>query len=336
VPLHPFTLEASMLRPFRFARALIPVTVVVTSAVLLVAQDAPQGPKPGFGDPVLGRWDLTVKGVKAAYPSWVEIHMRKETQLQGRFVGESGSVRYLTRVDYGDGTLEFTVAPQYEKQQTDLVFTGRLNGDRLEGTTRAPDGTTLNWTGVRAPTLLRDAAPAWGAPVDLFDGQTTAGWRQRSPQTGDCWQVSGGLLTNGPKCTDLITERAFSDFKLHAEFTYPRGSNSGIYLRGRYEVQIQDDAGKVTDALRMGGLYGFLRPYADAAHKAGEQQAYDITLIGRRITIVLNGKTIVDNEAIPGITGGALDSNEGDPGPIMLQGDHGPISFRKVVITPAS
>jgi hypothetical protein len=101
-------------------------------------------------------------------------------------------------------------------------------------------------------------------------------------------------------------------------------------------VQINDDAGRVTDPLRMGGVYGFLRPYTDAALKPGQPQSYDITLIGRRITVGLNGKTIIDNEIIPGITGGALDSNEGEPGPILLQGDHGPVSFRKIVITPSS
>jgi hypothetical protein len=312
-----------------------PAAMLVPGLVLACATVIGQEPKTGFADQVLGRWNLTVKGATAEYPSWVDIHLRKETQLQGRFVGQSGSSRNLTRVEYRDGALEFAVAPQYEKQQVDLVFTGRLAGDRLEGTTKAPDGTSIAWTGVRAPALLRDAVPTWGAAIDLFDGASTAGWRQRGSQAS-CWKVEGGALMNSPKCVDIISERTFSDFKLHAEFSYPPGSNSGIYLRGRYEVQINDDAGRVTDALRMGGVYGFLRPYADAALKPGQPQSYDITLIGRRVTVVLNGKTIIDNEIIPGITGGALDSNEGEPGPILLQGDHGPVSFRKIVITPSS
>lgn len=108
------------------------------------------------------------------------------------------------------------------------------------------------------------------------------------------------------------------------------------YLRGRYEVQIQDDAGKATDSLRMGGIYGFLRPAVNAAGRPGDWQTIDVTLLGRRATVVLNGRTIIDDAEIPGITGGALDSDEGAPGPLMLQGDHGKVSFRKVVITPAS
>jgi hypothetical protein len=316
-------------------RSLRPAAMLAPCLVLACATLIGQEPKTGFADQILGRWDLTVKGATAEYPSWVDIHLRKETQLQGRFVGQSGSSRNLTRVEYRDGALEFAVAPQYEKQQVDLVFTGRLTGDRLEGTTKTPDGTSITWTGVRAPALLRDAAPTWGAAIDLFDGASTAGWRQRGSQAA-CWKVEEGALMNSPKCVDIISERTFSEFKLHAEFSYPPGSNSGIYLRGRYEVQINDDAGRVTDALRMGGVYGFLRPYADAALMPGQPQSYDITLIGRRVTVVLNGKTIIDNEIIPGITGGALDSNEGEPGPILLQGDHGLVSFRKIVITPSS
>ena len=85
----------------------------------------------------------------------------------------------------------------------------------------------------------------------------------------------------------------------------------------------------------MGGVYGFLTPCLNAAKPAGEWQTIEITLIGRAVTIVLNGERVLDRQAIPGITGGALDSREGDPGPILLQGDHGPIEFRKLTLTPA-
>jgi hypothetical protein len=141
-------------------------------------------------------------------------------------------------------------------------------------------------------------------------------------------------LTNAPPCVDLITDRTFGDFKLHVEFNIVAKSNSGIYLRGRHEVQIQDDLDRAIDSLRMGGVYGFIRPSVNASARPGEWQTYDITLVGRRVTIVLNGKTIVHDTEIPGITGGALDSDEGAPGPLMLQGDHGKIAFRKVTLTP--
>jgi hypothetical protein len=85
----------------------------------------------------------------------------------------------------------------------------------------------------------------------------------------------------------------------------------------------------------MGAIYGFLAPNENASKGAGEWQTYDITLVGRRVTVVLNGKTIICDQTIPGITGGALDSDEGAPGPIYLQGDHGPVLYRNLHITPA-
>ena len=144
--------------------------------------------------------------------------------------------------------------------------------------------------------------------------------------------MEGEVLSATPPCVDLATDATFGDFRLHAELRFPPGSNSGVYLRGRYEVQIQDDAGKALDSLRMGGIYGFIAPSVDAARAAGEWQTLDVELVGRRVTVVLNGTTIVDDEEIPGITGGALDSDEGAPGPIMLQGDHGAIEFRNLTI----
>ena len=139
---------------------------------------------------------------------------------------------------------------------------------------------------------------------------------------------------NADSGADLVTERKFTDFKLQAEFRYPAGSNSGIYLRGRYEVQIEDNYGQEPDSLKIGGVYGFLTPSVNAAKKPGEWQAVDVTLVGRVVTVVLNGERIIDRQTIPGVTGGALDSDEGSPGPILLQGDHGPIDFRKVILTP--
>jgi len=184
----------------------------------------------------------------------------------------------------------------------------------------------------RAPPLLHAGPAGWGAPRALFDGLGLTGFRPRSAEHAGCWQVRAGILAPTPPCVDLVTEDAFEDFTLHVEFRYPAGSNSGVYLRGRYEVQIQDDAGKALDPLRLGGVYGFLTPSVDAGRAAGEWQTLDVILVGRRITVVLNGTTIIDGQEIPGITGGALDSDESAPGPIMLQGDHGPIEFRSLAL----
>jgi hypothetical protein len=227
------------------------------------------------------------------------------------------------------------VPVQYEPNKTDLVFKARLVGNRLEGTTQDADGKTLNWVGVRAPDQRSKATPKWGKPMPLFNGKDLSGWKLRNNGRGNCWSVASGTMTNNVPCVDIITEQKFSDFKLHVEFNLVAKSNSGIYIRGRHEVQILDDYGMATDSLRMGGIYGFISPSMNAAKKAGEWQTMDITLIGSRVTVVLNGKTIIDNEVIPGITGGALDSDEAAPGPIMIQGDHGKLALRNITITPA-
>jgi hypothetical protein len=309
---------------------------LVTAMFLLSAVSVyAEQPPPGFADPVLGRWDLTVESGDDSYPSWLEITLRTEWQLMGRFVGRFGSARHIAAIDYDEGRLEFRVPVQYEQNLSDLHFVGTLDGDRLAGTTVDSSGQTITWSAVRAPALLRQQTRQWGEAVELWNGRDLEGWRPRSDDLSGCWSVDDKLLVATPPCVDLISERSFEDFRLHVEFKYPEGSNSGLYLRGRYEVQIQDDFGKPRDPLRIGGVYGFLTPTANAARPANEWQVYDITLIGRRITVILNGNTIVDDQVVPGITGGALDSNEGLPGPLMLQGDHGPISFRKITLTPA-
>lgn len=288
----------------------------------------------GFADSILGRWNLSVDGHDGPYPSWMEIRLRTEGQLMAEFVGRFGSKRHATRVSFADDRLEVRIPVQYERGGNELVFSGLLENDRLSGHTRVDDGEETPWIGVRAPSLHRAHAIEWRGPVDLI-GDGLLGWVPRSGQHDGCWRVESGVLSATPPCVDLISEAQFEDFKLTLEFRYPPGSNSGVYLRGRYEVQIQDDRGKARDPLRIGGIYGFIAPRANAARPANEWQVMDVQLVGRRVTINLNGVDIITNREIPGITGGALNSDEESAGPLMLQGDHGPIEFRNIVITPA-
>lgn len=294
---------------------------------------------PGFADAVLGRWDLTVQGADGvSYPSWLEVRLRKENELMASFVGRFGSMRYASKAEYKDGQLTVTIPAQYEAAPKELVFTGKLTGEQLTGTVIDEKGQPIQWTGKRAPALTSGQTVTWGTPIQLFNGKDLTGWKLRGNQLGqrgNCWSAADGVMTNKTPCVDLISEQKFGDFKTHIEFqTVPNG-NSGVYLRGRYEVQISDGFNQVLDSLRMGAVYGWLKPLVNAAKKPGEWQALDITLIGRKVTVVFNGQTLIDNETIPGITGGALDSDEAVPGPIMLQGDHTKILYRKVEITPA-
>lgn len=284
---------------------------------------------------LIGRWDLKVSGEAGAYPSWLEISKSGHDTLVGSYVGQFGSARPIAKVETTEDGFKFTVPPQWERRKTDVDFAGRLEGDQLRGETTDDQGKTVSWIGRRAPTLDKELEPNWGKPIDLLADKTLAQWKSRSPNGKHGWQVDESVLTNAKPGQDLISKETFRDFKLAAEFRYPKGSNSGLYLRGRYEVQIEDNFGDAPDSHKIGGVYGFLTPSFNAAKAAGEWQTIDITLIGRRVTVVLNGRRILDQQLIPGITGGALNSDEGEPGPLMIQGDHGPVEFRKLVITPA-
>lgn len=283
--------------------------------------------------PIIGRWDLTVQGTNGPYPSWVEVTLSGNRTLVGRFVAGGGSARPIARVDYANGTMRFAIPPQWDRDTANLVFEATLEGDLLNGTVTTSSGEKQRFTGKRAPLLRRTGPVSWGAPITLFNGKSLAGWK---PGNGtNQWKAIDGVLQNTNGGANLITTATFTDFKLHIEFKYPKGGNSGVYLRGRYEVQVEDNGDVEPQSVHLGGIYGFLVPNENASKGPDAWQSFDITLIGRRVTVVLNGRTIIADQTIPGITGGALDSDEGMPGPIFLQGDHGPVAYRNIVITPA-
>jgi hypothetical protein len=293
-----------------------------------------QGPNPDPDAAFLGRWDLRLKASASEYPSWIEIG-KSDGKLTALFTGRWGNARPLPRVAI-DGTQITFVSPKEEEGATaDMLFQGARNGETLAGTVTGPDGTTWSWTGVRAPSLERSGTPRWDRPVELFDGKDLKGWHQSKAGPPDWTVKDGNLVTpgNGP---EIVSDRKFGDFKLHVEFNCGKDANSGVYLRGRYEVQIETESQAEPPSHHTGGVYGFLEPKPELARSPDTWQTFDITLIGRRVTVVQNGTTVIDNQEIPGLTGGALDSHEGEPGPIYLQGsEKGHVLFRKITLTPS-
>ena len=320
----------------------MPVVLFLGVPSLLLMGAVGSSRTPAADDKIIGRWDMTIQEPDGGqYPSWFEA-TREGDRLTGRFVGRVGSQRPIKSISFEKGHLSFSLPVQYEPQKGDLKYEAELTGKQLEGTTLDREGRSLKWTAVRAPALDPKSAARWGKPITLFNGRDLTGWRERTVKNllpgrsqAALWRVVDGVMENMPHGTDIITEQKFTDFKLHVEFKMVEKSNSGVYLRGRYEVQIQDDYGKEPESHRVGGIYGFITPSSNPAKKPGEWQTFDITLLRRTVTVVFNGATIIDNAEIPGITGGALDSHEGEPGPIMLQGDHEKIYYRNIVITPA-
>ena len=286
-----------------------------------------------FESPVEGRYDLTLYNTGKTYPAWLEIHHSGTRILVGQYVGQGGSARPISKVNFINGTVSFSIPPQWDTASGDLVFEARFQGDSLVGGLTMPDGKKFTLTGTRAPSLWRTAEPVWGEQIKLFNGVDLTGWHTNGKNQ---WVVENGVMKSPASGSNIISDRLFNDFKLHIEFRYPAASNSGVYLRGRYEIQIVDSKGKEASRDYLGAVYGFIAPHEMLAKDAGEWQSYDITLVGRLITVAVNGKTVIFNQEIPGITGGALDSREGEPGPIMMQGDHGPIEFRNILITPAN
>ncbi len=273
----------------------------------------------------LGRWDLTLKAPDREYPSWLELR-QEGGQLKAEMVGRWGNARQLPKVEILNGRLTF-VSPKEEEE--------RSEGKILSGTVNGPNGTTWKWTGQKAPSLKRSSAPKWGKPIPLFNGKDLTGWKMAGPGT-TVWKVENGNLVSPGNGPELINDSKFEDFQLHVEFNCGPTSNSGVYLRGRYEVQVETDSIEEPPSHHMGGVYGFLAPSPEQPRIPGEWQSFDITLVGRWITVVQRGHTIIDNKEIPGITGGALDSHEELPGPIYLQGsEKGRVAYRSIVITPA-
>ncbi len=283
-------------------------------------------------DALVGRWDIDLHTPAGVQPSWLEIRRSGHRALVGSFVGTGGSARPIARVESDGDAMRFAIPPQWEGGDGELTVRGRLRDGALAGTMSFPDGKQYEWNAKRAPSLRRTSAPRWGAPLRLFDGNSLDGWRTLGGKSQ--WKVEGGVLRNLAAGANLVGERKFDDFKLHVELRLPKGSNSGVYLRGRHEVQIADTFGEpASDTL--GAIYGFLAPSEDASLAPDQWQSLDITLVGRRVSVAVNGKTVICDREIPGITGGALDSDEGAPGPLFLQGDHGPVEFRDITLTPA-
>ncbi len=166
----------------------------------------------------------------------------------------------------------------------------------------------------------------------LFNAKDLTGWHPRH-EGATPWTVQNGMLVIGKGGTDLITDEKFGNFILRYEYMIPKGGNSGVYLRGRYEIQVLDDfETKAPDIHGNGSIYGVIAPSQFASKASGEWQTVEAKLVGNKVTVILNGVKIIDNKEISGPTGGALDDKVNEPGPIMLQGDHGPVAYRNIRI----
>ncbi len=287
-------------------------------------------------NPFLGKWDITATNAKGvSYPYWLEVS-EENGQLTAWFQDRGGSVHKVAEIAREGNDLVFSMgAPKAgapKPVHRAHVESGKLVGELTTGANK------VSWVGVRPPTWGKYNANGphrFGEPVVLFNGKDLTGFRFQYADQPPGWAVTDGILTNADKPgNNIISERQFKDFRVVMEYKLEKESNSGLYLRGRYELQVLDDFGKAPNLTSHIAVYGRVAPVVNASKPAGEWQTVEATIVGNRVTVVLNGQKVHENVAIEGITGGALDSNEGAPGPIMIQGDHSKIWVRKLVVTP--
>jgi hypothetical protein len=308
-------------------RFLTIVAAVVLVTVLLPAA-APQNQ--GF----LGRWNLAGTGEDANRVYWLEVS-DGGGQLSGMFLNRSGSPIKLASIAVQGKELVFQL-PVGNNKQPGAEFRATLDGGKLVGTTKAGER-AINFVGVRPPKWPpsnANAKHAYGQPVDLFDGKSWEAFDTQPSTYPITWTVEDGILTNAPPTRNLVSKQKFTNFRLQAEYKLTTKSNSGIYLRGRYEMQVLDDYGTAPEKHGHMSIYGWTPPLVNASKPVGEWQTVDIVIVGNRVTATLNGTKVHDNAEIQAITGGALDNDELAPGPILIQGDHTKVWFKKVTVTP--
>lgn len=297
-----------------------------------------------------GDWSLQLE---SGMPAWMSVQQKDGKPLVYLRL-HVGPVGPYSDVEEANGRLNFSLRKNKKSKKTINVDVG-MKADKLDGVIirKSPDGTTERetFTGTKIPPMPT-AAPdlskvRFGQPVSLFNGKDLAGWTTHKPthvpEKKNGWSVENGVLKNSTPKTDfsatgayanLRTEAVFEDFWLHIEFMVEEQRNSGVYLRGMYEAQVVDRDSRMQGLQGVGAVFGLIKPSHNAGKPGGQWQTYDLTLVDRHITVVLNGEKVIDNQPVTGPTGGAVFTNPAEPGPIYLQGDHTNVSYRDIYLAP--
>ncbi|SHM52281.1 protein of unknown function [Cyclobacterium lianum] len=304
-----------------------------------------------MNNPFTGMWGLEIEGGGIGW-----LHVTEEKgYLDAELLWIGGSVLPVASVYLADDNALVVTRTSSSKKSEDrshtLTHTLRIekSGETLKGTMSGPGRNgeyQTRFTGSRMPPMPEKpdlSAITYGKPISLFNGDDMEGWELMNSNQKNGFTVIDGVMVNDPRQPEngehisygnIRTAQEFEDFNLTLEVNVPEGNNSGVYLRGMYEIQVVDSYGKPVDSHNMGALYSRITPDLAAEKPAGEWQSMDITLVDRHITVILNGKKIIDNEPAWGPTGGAISTKVLEAGPIFLQGDHGKVSYRNIVLRP--
>lgn len=301
---------------------------------------------------LLGDWSLALDSGEPAWMSVLEKEGRPVVHMR-IYVGSDGP--YDVK-EIANGRIQFSLKPQRKVKGSKVYIESAVDvgmkGGRLDGVlVRAPsdgsEGETVRFTGKRVPSMPASAPDLstvrFGDPISLFNGKDLAGWRTHETDKINGWSVQDGMLVNTTPKTDfsstgahanLRTEAEFDDFRLHIEFLVEEQRNSGIYLRGMYEAQVVDRDSRMQGIQGVGAIFGRIAPSTNAGNPGGQWQTYDLTLVDRHITVVLNGVKVIDNQPVIGPTAGAIYTDPASPGPIYLQGDHTNVKYRNIYLEP--
>ncbi len=293
-----------------------------------------------------GDWSLSLD---SGTPAWLSIRETDgETVVKMRLhVGQEGPHKII---EESNGWLKFTFSKNKKATSNKTVDVGIKDG-KLDGVvmTTSKDGTVQRdaFSGKKIPPMPVSppdlSTVRFGHPISLFNGKDLTGWRPHESDKAMGWSVKDGLLVNTTPKTDfsatgafanLRTESVFEDFWLHIEFLIEKDRNSGVYMRGMYEAQVVDRDSRMQGIQGVGAIFGSIAPSKNAGKLPGEWQTYDLTLVDRHITVVLNGEKVIDNQPVPGPTGGAVFTDPMAPGPIHLQGDHTNVKYRDIYLAP--
>jgi hypothetical protein len=320
---------------------------------LMISLSAYGQVKAWAANPFVGDWELSLPNNAAG---WLGVEEASGGMLSASIMMVAGSVVPVAEAKIEDGRLILTREHQIElkdaaKTKKTILekITASISGNNLRLLSVKPreEGNgedRIEFTGKRTPPM--PPAPdltkvKFGTPFPLFNGLDLTGWRLTDPKADNGWIVEEGKLVN--KATNeegkphkhygnLRTDREFEDFNLKLDVRVFTNGNSGIYLRGIYEVQVEECYGQPPTTHNMAAIYSRIQPSQNASKPAGEWQKFDITLVDRHVTVVLNGVTVIDNQPVRGCTGGALWSDVTRPGPIYLQGDHTSSEYRNIVL----
>lgn len=297
-------------------------------------------------DELFGDWSLKLESGK---PAWMSIGKSdgQPTVKLRLHVGPDGPHK---NIQYSGGRLKFTLRQNKKAKDVKTVDVGIKNG-QLDGVilSTVQNGAVKRdpFTGKRIPPVPSTppdlSKVRFGHPISLFNGKDLTGWHPHEPDKINGWSVKDGVLVNTTPKTDfsatgayanLRTDAVFEDFWLHIEFLVEKDRNSGVYMRGMYEAQVVDRDSRMQGIQGVGAIFGSIPPSENAGRPGGQWQTYDLTLVDRHVTVVLNGVNVIDNQPVPAPTGGAVFTDPTQPGPIHLQGDHTNVKYRDIYLAP--